>query len=276
MEAIKINLDDYVLSGGGANGDSFDHKSDPSVMLKLYFPGIIKQPQDEMLLARKVYDAGISTPEPGDFVTTGDRYGIRFKRIVGKKSYSRATADNPEKVGQYAAEFAKMCRDLHETRVDTSIFENVKDRYFRLLEENPFFTTVEKDKLGKFIADVPDEDTAVHGDLQFSNAIFVGDKRYFIDLGDFCYGNHLFDVAMVYLCCCLDGEPFIMETFHMHKDLAVRFWQEFAPVYFGTDRPLSDIEEEIAPFAGLKTLIIERDTRRPMPEFRAALNSILK
>lgn len=276
MEAIKINLDDYVLSGGGANGDSFDHKSDPSVMLKLYFPGIIKQPQDEMLLARKVYDAGISTPEPGDFVTTGDRYGIRFKRIVGKKSYSRATADNPEKVGQYAAEFAKMCRDLHETRVDTSIFENVKDRYFRLLEENPFFTTMEKDKLGKFIADVPDEDTAVHGDLQFSNAIFVGEKRYFIDLGDFCYGNHLFDVAMVYLCCCLDGEPFIMETFHMHKDLAVRFWQEFAPVYFGADRPLSDIEEEIAPFAGLKTLIIERDTRRPMPEFRAALNSILK
>lgn len=276
MEAIKINLDDYVLSGGGANGDSFDHKSDPSVMLKLYFPGITKQPQDEMLLARKVYDAGISTPEPGDFVTTGDRYGIRFKRIVGKKSYSRATADNPEKVGQYAAEFATMCRDLHETRVDTSIFENVKDRYFRLLEENPFFTTVEKDKLGKFIADVPDEDTAVHGDLQFSNAIFVGDKRYFIDLGDFCYGNHLFDVAMVYLCCCLDGEPFIMETFHMHKDLAVRFWQEFAPVYFGADRPLSDIEEEIAPFAGLKTLIIERDTRRPMPEFRAALNSILK
>lgn len=62
----------------------------------------------------------------------------------------------------------------------------------------------------------------------------------------------------------------------MHKDLAVRFWQEFAPVYFGADRPLSDIEEEIAPFAGLKTLIIERDTRRPMPEFRAALNSILK
>ena len=275
MEAIKINLDDYVLSGGGANGDSFDHKSDPSVMLKLYFQGIIKQPQDEMLLARKVYDAGISTPEPGDFVTTGDRYGIRFKRIVGKKSYSRATADNPEKVGQYAAEFAKMCRDLHETRVDTSIFENVKDRYFRLLEENPFFTTVEKDKLGKFIADVPDEDTAVHGDLQFSNAIFVGDKRYFIDLGDFCYGNHLFDVGMVYLCCYLSSPEFIQETFHMPKPLAMRFWDEFAPVYFGKDRPLKEIEEEIRPYAGLKTLIVERDCGSPMPEFRAALSSIL-
>ena len=122
----------------------------------------------------------------------------------------------------------------------------------------------------------PDEDTAVHGDLQYSNAIFTEDKRYFIDLGDFCWGNHLFDVAMVYLCCCLSGEDFILETFHMPKTLSTRFWQEFVPVYFGTDRPLKDIEEQIRPYAGLKTLIVERDTNCPMPEFRAALAPVLK
>ena len=276
MDAIKISLDDYVLSGGGANGESFDHRSDPSVMLKLYFPGKIQQPLDEMLLARKVYELGIPTPEPGEYVVTGDgRYGIRFKRIVGKKSYSRATADEPEKVGRFAAEFAQMCLQLHSTKVDTGSFENVKDRYYRLLAENPFFTTAEKDKLGRFIADTPDEPTAIHGDLQYSNAIFVGDKRYFIDLGDFCYGNHLFDVAMVYVCCCLSDEAFIQETFHMPKSLSTRFWQEFAPCYFGADRPLKDIEEQIRPYAGLKTIIIERDTRRPMPEFREALKSVL-
>ena len=276
MKAIQISLSDYVLSGGGANGESYDHRSDPSVMLKLYFPGKIQQPLDEMLLARKVYDAGIPTPEPGDYVVTEDgRYGIRFKRIAGKKSYSRATADEPEKVGQFAAEFAQMCLQLHATHVDTTLFDNVKDRYFKLLAENPFFTASEKDKLGRFIAETPDEDTAVHGDLQYSNAIFVGDKRYFIDLGDFCYGNHLFDVAMVYLCCCLSGEEFIHETFHLTKPLAGRFWQEFAAVYFGTGRPLQEIEELIGPYAGLKTLIIERDTRCPMPEFRQALKPIL-
>ena len=276
MKAIQISLSDYVLSGGGANGESYDHRSDPSVMLKLYFPGKIQQPLDEMLLARKVYDAGIPTPEPGDYVVTEDgRYGIRFKRIAGKKSYSRATTDEPEKVGQFAAEFAQMCLQLHATHVDTTLFDNVKDRYFRLLAENPFFTASEKDKLGRFIAETPDEDTAVHGDLQYSNAIFVGDKRYFIDLGDFCYGNHLFDVAMVYLCCCLSGEEFIQETFHLTKPLAGRFWQEFAAVYFGTGRPLQEIEELIGPYAGLKTLIIERDTQCPMPEFRAVLKPIL-
>ena len=62
MQPIKISLSDYVLSGGGANGESYDHREDPSVMLKLYFPGKIQQPLDEMNLARKVYELGIPTP----------------------------------------------------------------------------------------------------------------------------------------------------------------------------------------------------------------------
>lgn len=276
MEAIKISLDDYILSGGGFNGESYDHKTDPSVMLKLYFPGKIQQPLDEMTLARKVYDLGIPTPEPGEYVVTEDgRYGIRFQRVLGKKSYSRAVGDNPEEVGQYASEFAQMCLQLHSVHVDTSMFENVKDRYFRLLKENPFFTSEEKERLGRFIEDTPDEDTAIHGDLQFSNAIFAGDKRYFIDLGDFCYGNHLFDVGMVYLCCNLSSEDFIQETFHMPKSLARKFWEAFVPVYFGENNRIDEIDEMIRPYAGLKTLIVERDTKCPMPEFRAALVSVL-
>lgn len=276
MEPLKINLNDYVLTGGGANGESFNHKTDPSVMLKLYLPGKIQQPLDEMMLARKVYDAGIPTPEPGEYVVTDDgRYGIRFKRIMGKKSYSRATGDEPEKVAQFASDFAQMCLQLHATNVDTTLFENVKDRYYRLLKENPFFTTAEKDKLARFIADTPDEDTAIHGDLQYSNAIFVGDQRYFIDLGDFCWGNHLFDLGMVYLCCCLSKEDFIKETFHMSKALAIRFWECFAHAYFGAGVPLKEIETMILPYAGLKTLIVERDSKRPMPELRVALKPIL-
>lgn len=276
MEAIKISLDDYILSGGGFNGESYDHKTDPSIMLKLYFPGKIQQPLDEMILARKVYESGIPTPEPGEYVVTEDgRYGIRFRRIVGKSSFSRAAGDHPENVKQYAEEFAQMCLQLHSTHVDTTQFENIKDRYCRLLAENPFFTSEEKEKISKFIAEVPDTDTAIHGDLQFSNAIFVGDQRYFIDLGDFCYGHPNFDVAMMYLCCILDGEEYLQNIFHMSKATAIRFWEAFATVYFGEDCSLEDIAKEIEPFAGLKTLIIERDSGKPMTEFRKALKGIL-
>lgn len=275
MKAIKINLEDYVHAGEGANGESFNHRTDPSVMLKLYNPGKVQQPLDEMLMARKVFAAGIPTPEPGDYVTDGVRYGIRFRRIEGKVSYSRATADHPEKVQQYATEFAQMCIQLHKVELDITQFENVKDRYRRLLQENPFFTPEQKESLNRFLDQAPEAHTAIHGDLQFSNAIFTPTERYFIDLGDFCYGHPLFDIGMVYLCCCVSDEAFIQEVFHMPKSLSIRFWEHFAPAYFGPGKSLEELTELVRPYAGLKTLIVERDTKRPMPEMRACLKGII-
>ena len=80
---------------------------------------------------------------------------------------------------------------------------------------------------------------------------------------------------MVYLSCKLSHEDFIRETFHMEKAISIKFWEAFAPAYFGKERSLKEIEKEIRPFAGLKTLIVERDTQCPMLEFRAALEGIL-
>ena len=276
MEAIRVDMTDYVYAGEGANGVSYNHRHDPDVMLKLYNPGKVRQPLDEMLIARKVFAAGIPTPEPGDYVTDGTRYGIRFHRIRDKVSYARAVGDHPEDVVRYAEEFAGMCRELHATHVDTTDFECVKDRYARQLAENPFFTLAEKDRLLRFILDAPDTDTAIHGDLQYGNAIFVGDQRYFIDLGDFCYGYPLFDIGMVYSTAFLSDADFVRETFHMEKETSLRFWQAFASAYFGKDRPLRDIEAEVRPYAGLKTIIVERDTGVPMPTFREALKPILQ
>ena len=276
LTAIRVDMADYEYAGEGANGVSYNHRRDPDVMLKLYHPGKVEQPLDEMRIARKVFDAGIPTPEPGDYVTDGIRYGIRFRRIRGKVSYARAVGDHPEEVVRLAEEFAAMCRELHATHVDTTVFECVKDRYLRQLAENPFFSMEEKDRLARFIQDAPDTDTAIHGDLQFGNAIFAEGKRYFIDLGDFCYGYPLFDVGMVYSTAFLSDAGFVRGAFHMEPETAVRFWQAFAPAYFGKDRSLKDIEDEVRPFAGLKTIIVERDMGCPMPSFREALKPILQ
>ena len=276
LEAIRIDLADYEYAGEGANGVSYNHRSDPDVMLKLYRPGMVLQPLDEMRIARKVFQTGIPTPEPGDYVTDGTRFGVRFHRIRDKVSYARAVGDHPENVVRYAEEFAGMCRELHATHVDTTAFECVKDRYARQLAENPFFTPVEKDRLLRFIQEAPETDTAIHGDLQYGNAIFAGDRRYFIDLGDFCYGYPLFDIGMVYCTAFLSEPAFVREAFHMEPALSVRFCKAFAPAYFGTDRPVRDIEAEVRPFAGLKTIIVERDMGRPMPTLREALKPILQ
>ena len=274
MKPIKIDLNDYVRTGEGANGASYDHKTDKNVMLKLYFHNF-DAAQVELEMAQKVYALGIPTPEPGDLVTDGKALGIRFRRLEGKKSYSRACGDHPERTEEYAREFAQLSKKLHAIHLDTTQFENVKDRLYKMLADNPFFTDEQKQKIHDFIAAAPDTDTAIHGDLQFSNGIFVEKDGvrtpYFIDLGDFCYGYPMFDIGMVYLCCYLNEESWTRDVFHMSNATARRFWDAFAPEYFGPDADLGEIEKTVRVYAGLKTLIVERDTHRPMPEFRAML-----
>ena len=274
MSPVLIDLNEYERTGEGANGASYNHKTDKAVMLKMYLRNF-ESAQKELEVAKKVYEAGIPTPEPGDLVTDGERMGIRFLRIEGKKSYSRACGDNPERTEEYAREFAQLCKRLHATHVDTTKFENVKNRLYAMLEANPFFSDEEKRKIHDFIANAPDADTAIHGDLQYSNGIFVekDGKRtpYFIDLGDFCYGYPMFDIGMVYLCCCLNEEAWTLEQYHMSNATAARFWDAFAAEYFGPDADMQQVMKEVKIYAGLKTLIIERDTHRPMPQFRAML-----
>ena len=291
MDPILIDLNDYVRTGEGANGASYNHKTDPSIMMKMYFRNF-EAAALELELAKKVYALGIPSPEPGDLVTDGERMGIRFRRIEGKKSYSRACGDEPEKAPEFGREFAQLCKKLHSIHVDTTQFESVKDRLYRMLDNNPDFTPEQKTKLHDFIAAAPDADTAIHGDLQFGNAIFVpttNDQRpttkYFIDLGDFCYGYPMFDLGMVYLCCCLNDEAWTQEVNHMSNATARKFWDGFAREYFlapdcplkefGPDADLEEVEKTVRIYAGLKTIMIERDTHCPMPQFRACLEGVI-
>ncbi|MBO4250900.1 MAG: TIGR02172 family protein [Paludibacteraceae bacterium] len=278
MTPILIDMNDYIRTGEGANGASYNHKTDPDIMLKMYFRNFDAAAL-ELELAQKVYKMGIPSPEPGDLVTDGNQVGIRFRRIDGKKSFSRACGDDPEHTEDYAREFAQMCKKLHAIHVDTTQFENVKDRLYKLLAANPFFTPEQKEKIHAFIAAAPDADTAIHGDLQFGNGIFTEKdgvrKRYFIDLGDFCYGYPMFDIGMVYLCCCLNDEAWTMEVNHMSNATAARFWDAFAAEYFGPEANMEEVMKEVRIYAGLKTLIVERDTHCPMPQFRACLEGTI-
>jgi len=278
MEALKIDISEYVHSGEGANGESFFHRSDPTVMMKLYNASA---PKDiiinELELSHKVYDAGLPVPKPGDLVTDGERIGIRFQRIPGKVSFSRAIGNEPDRVEELARRFASLCLKFHSMHMDKSTFEDVKDVDRRLLADNPYFTEEEKTKIAAFIDAAPDGDAPYHGDLQYSNAVMDADgNEFFIDLGDFACGHPYFDLGMVLLCSVYDSEEFLEETFHMKKATALEFWKYFVKGYFGEDADPDEIDALLRPYAGLKVLIMERNAGIPFPEFHALLDSVLK
>jgi len=270
--AETIDLTDYEYAGEGANGASYHHKTNPELMLKLALEGkSIQHLEKELCMAKKVYGLGIPTPKPGHLVTAENRYGILFNRILNKKSFSRIVGDDPTQVPKMAKLFGEMSKQLHNTVCPTDQFENIKTVYNKLLEENPFYSADEKAKVAKLINDTPDADTAIHGDLQFSNTITDGEHHYFIDLGDFAYGNPLFDLGMVLLTCRYEDTRFLEEVFHMNQDTAHQFWLEFVPAYFGPGTDPDEMDKILRPYAGLKSLIIERDCQQPFPQYHALM-----
>lgn len=55
---------------------------------------------------------------------------------------------------------------------------------------------------------------------------------------------------------------------HMDKATSIRFWDTFLKGYFGTDRRVEDIEEEILPFAAIRAIYIQTLDGRIIPPFQ--------
>lgn len=250
MNAEKINLNDYIQSGEGFNGASYDSKSDPNIMVKLYSENYPVEPiYAELEVAQKVYSIGVPSPEPGTIVTDGKRIGIRFRRIIGKRSFSRMLADEPERVEAYSRLFAKNCKKLHSIECPDGMFPNAKEQFLHFVDTNQNFNDSEKKVISDFIKSVPDSKTALHGDMHIGNIICTLPKgapidskfdTYFIDLGYFSYGFPLFDLGMFQNICYASSPEFVLNDMHITQEFARELWKYFIDEYFFADDKLGE------------------------------------
>lgn len=277
MNIQQIKLSDYTPSGAGNLGESYISNHDPNVLLKLYSTQMTQAGIAEYERAKKVFDMGVPCPEPGSLVQTEDgRIGVQFRLIKNKKSYSRALSEHPELVEQYASEFAAACKELHSMRPAPGLFPTVKDQYTKSIIADPFLNDIEKEGLKRYIADLPDSDTALHGDLHYGNIIFTPDgKQYFIDLGDFCTGSPLFDLGIVFRQTCRMPEDFIKKIYHIDLATAHAFWRAFASAYFGQDMSLDEVEAMLEPYNMLRALVLEHVTGKPHMQYRPFIASLI-
>jgi len=277
MKPLIIDLKDYELSGGGKLGESFIKKDNPDVLLKLYSTQLEKMGVDEYERACKVRQIGLPCPEPGQIVRTTDgRLGIQYKRIHGKLSYARALSYYPEKLDQYAVEFAELCKKLHSTVPPTGLFPSIKDQYTEYIKENPYLTDDERIGIIRYISTLPDANTALHGDMHIGNVIFdESGNKYLIDLSEFSTGSPLFDLGITYLQCCFVPDEMEMELYHITKKTATTFWQAFVKAYFGADANVDEINRQLLPYTLLRVLCVEKMMGEPVPEIRPTVHAVL-
>lgn len=261
-DAKVIDLDQWVQTGGGNQGDSFVRKDDDMTILKLYSkyinPDMIIK---EIEIADLVQKVGIVSPGAGDLVRYEDRYGIIFKRILNKKSFCRVVADEPERVKEMAQRMATMAKDLHSRSAEGLTFESVVTVYSKLMERIPMEPEVKA--VGyKFLEQIREEDqkTIVHGDFHFGNLITDGKTDYFIDLGQIGYGNPDVDNSMFFIISTGMPEEVEMRDYHITTKQSAEFWKEYKYAYYGPSAPSDEaFFERFRPYLFMRSLLVERD-----------------
>lgn len=265
---LRVDIDDWVLSGGGVNGVSYFHKTDPMMMLKFPNADVTEESmQKEIDISQTAYDMGVPTPKPGCVVTDGKRFGQMFHRVNGKISYAKAVGLYPQNIATYAHEYATMVKHLHSMKCDCAKVRNVKDLYRNAIVNDPFRDDDLKAKAIQLLGTMPDADTCLHGDLHFGNVISDGSSSYFIDISNFSYGFHLFDLSMMRVLykLALSGPSKFDFLFHCTPEQCLEFIVDFEREYFGPDYSQTQIDETMRPYCALRVLYMEWESGSIVP-----------
>jgi len=183
-----IDLNDYVQTGEGGTSLTYTHQTRHTMAKLFNLVNEAELAEKEFLTARAVFEMGIPTPEPLQLITDGERRGVEYELISNKRSFTRIISQEPERLEEISLAFARMVRELHTQKADTSRFTSVKERLRRFYQEKGDLVTEEyKEHALAFIDKSPDADTCLHGNLHIGNIITDGQRNLWIDLGQFSF-----------------------------------------------------------------------------------------
>lgn len=256
----ELDLSEWRKTGEGAMGDCL-FSPDGDRMVKLYAnPSDFESARLECVGARAAFANGVPTPLVGEEITSGGRAGIVFELARNKRSFARLVADDPANIECYAKDFSDLCLKLHATPCDRRTAPSMAERMVELISSSGEFTAEEARRAIAFVESVPETGTCLQGDLHLGNAIVCDAGPQFIDMGEFSYGNPLFDLAMTYFVGSIGTyEPHMTEgLYHITPETMRTFWSLFERFYFGAETPgeRAEVEERLTPFVGLRALVI--------------------
>lgn len=264
----RIDLNDWVLSGAGGVGVSYFHKTDPDIILKMDNREVsLEDVERSLAVARIAYGLGIPTPEPGEVVFDGQRYGQVFRRIRDKVSFARMCGEHQEMIPQLARDFAGVVKQLHSTKGTGTGLRSIKEVYGEMVRNNPFRPKELLDKTMDLLESLPDADTCLHGDLHFGNIIRADGKDYLIDISSFSYGHPYFDMAMMLATQRLAeiNPALFFDLYHCPADQNINFWHIFNLEYFGEGVTDARVEEMVMPFFAVRMITMESESGQKIP-----------
>lgn len=250
----EFHLDKTTQAGEGYASTTY-FTNDEDAMIKIYHDVV---PYDELVKEKRfsveAFKLGVPTPLSGDLIEVEGKQGLIFERIKTKTSIARMLADDYSRLDELAMEFAALGKRLHATLCNTSVFPNVKDIYKEYVDRFDGLNDEEKEAIKKFIDNTDNKDTCLHGDFHFGNVIVTADNRkLFIDMGDFSYGDPLFDLGTLYFVTHNDRDDHSERIFHNTNAVLKEYYEHFARYYYPY-KTLEEVDEMLKPFAALTVI----------------------
>ena len=190
-----IDINEANLIGKGSCGECY--RIDDKTIVKLYYSNITnKQIEEEQELSKKAFILGIPTAISYDIVTYKERKGIIYE-LIKAKSLTELIRTDKENIDYYIDVYAKTCKKIHSFSIKDIILPSYKQIFKNwVLKISPEYDLY-KGSLLKLIDKIDDSKTCIHGDLITNNIMLYNDEGIIIDMGEFSYGNYIFDLANI-------------------------------------------------------------------------------
>lgn len=262
----KIEIDKLEKIGDGFYGTVY--RIDPETIVKVYKkPDCLEMVKREKNLARKAFVLGIPTAIPYDIVRVGDSYGSVFE-LLNCKSLDKLIKEG-EKIENISDECVKILKKMHSTEVNPNDFSNRKEKIIETATAcKDYLDEKVYDKLIKFLNNIEDKNTMLHGDFQVKNLMKQDDEILIIDMDTLSYGNPIFEFGALYasyvaFACVNKNNP--LEFLGIPYETTKNIWECIFNTYYEdkSENELDELLEKIKMLSYLQVLYIRSKFKNP-------------
>ena len=231
-----VSVEGCEVIGEGANGKVY--RIDGDNVVKTYKNAdALAEIQHEREVARLALVLGIPTAISYDVVKVGDSYGSVFE-LLDAKSFSKLLAKEPERFDWCVAEYIKMLKTIHGTKVPEGKLPPFKDKVLKGIYRTKELLAADLgEKLVKLTEDIPANDHMIHGDYHTKNIVLAGEEVLVIDMDTLSVGDPIFDLMRMYNSYIgySENDPEVILKFQGYdQKTAKKFWHDSLALYLGT------------------------------------------
>ena len=260
-KALKeVDINGCEIIGKGGNGTVYRISTDE--IIKVYTKNIsVESIENERRLARNAFVAGIPTAIAYDIVKAGDSLGIVFEMFKADVIAKKFT-DEKENFDVYAQKYAELFKEIHSVDLADKGLPKTKKICLDYVDKLEYwYTKDEMECLRRFITNIPDCNTMVHGDYDTNNIMVQGDELLIIDMAEISCGHPIFDLASSYYAHMLNPQrdpDSVMRYLNVTPEIAMKLWNVIMQIYFDTkdEAVIEKYNAVIEKFCLLKSALI--------------------